>query len=341
MSATKRFAWFVAVLATTLLGLSGTAEARDLSLPSFDRNGDGGADLGVLRFGNPDATQWVWFTSTGFVTDVWGASAAADVPVPADYDGDGIVDAAVWRPGSPASTLFVKLSAGGSLVAPWGDAALGDLPLAADVNGDRRADLLVYRPGTPSTWYVRVTGGTPFTLQWGEAAPGDVPIVADFDDDGSADIGVRRPQDAPSGPADNHFIVRLSSGGALSFLWGTVVDFFVPGDLTGEGAADATVVRRMPDGNLRWFTREADGTFAALAEWGDADHGDVPVAADYDGDGTLDIAVWRPTSPRATFWIRRTATGAVTVLEFGDGSQDIPVVYAGHCLQNAGTPGCP
>jgi hypothetical protein len=232
----------------------------------------------------------------------------------------------------------VLFSGGGSLATAWGDSAHGDIPLVADINGDRRADFMVYRPGSPSTWFIRVTGGTPFTLQWGDNAFGDIPIVSDFNGDGRADIGVRRPEDAGTAPDDNHFIIRLSTLGSLAFRWGTVEDFYVPGDVNGDSAADFTVVRTLGNGDLRWFIATTAGTFAAV-DWGNANTvggiGDSPVAADYDADGTLDIAVWRPTTPRATFWIRRTANGAVTVLEFGDGAQDEATVFAGHCLQNS------
>lgn len=73
-----------------------------------------------------------------------------------------------------------------------------------------------------------------------------------------------------------------------------------------------------------WYTNSADGCAFTAIRWGMAS--DKLVPADYDGDGTVDAAVWRQES--GTWFIRRSKDAKAEIVNFGNGikeSNDVPV----------------
>src|SRR2546422_184458 len=83
--------------------------------------------------------------------------------------------------------------------------------------------------------------------------------------------------------------------------------------------ATAVTVYRQSSG--QWFTLLPTGQ-TIQPVWGCQSCGDVPVPADYDGDGTTDVAVFRPST--GTWYILRSSTGALKQVQWG-GSGDVPV----------------
>lgn len=76
---------------------------------------------------------------------------------------------------------------------------------------------------------------------------------------------------------------------------------------------------------LVWHIETGAGT-AGQVSFGVA--GDVPVPADYDGDGKADIATFRPSTN--TWWVLRSMDGATTTVAFGaNGDIPVPADYDG------------
>ncbi len=132
-----------------------------------------------------------------------------------------------------------------------------------------------------------------------------------FDFDGKADFAVFRPTERTWYSLSS----ELKTFSAVT--WGAANDRPVPADYDGDGLTDEAVYR-----NGNWFIRKSSNGEMFSVKWGGTTQTeggytyDEPVPADFDGDGTADIAVFRP------------ADGVWYILQSSNGfSQNYPLIF--------------
>lgn len=181
-----------------------------------------------------------------------------------------------------------------------------------DFDADGKADASVYR-ASDRFWYInRSTAG--FTsVQFGTAT--DTITPADFDGDDKADIAVWR--EAPANQAV-FYILQSSNNTVRADVFGqTGDDPTAVGDWDGDGKADPAVFRDSAFGSQSYFfyrgsLNNPNGN-VTYVPWGSA--GDKAIRGDFDGDGKMDAAVFRPST--AIWYINQSSNGTVRFENWG------------------------
>jgi hypothetical protein len=286
------------------------AGSRLLAVEDANANAVPPADLAIWR---PSSGAWWVLGGPGSAQTTQGWGMSGDIPAPGDYDGDGKTDFAIFRP-SDGSWWVVNSSTGTGTFALccWGQS--GDISVAGDFDGDGKTDFALFRSSPTGFWIHRTSDGYSYNVSFGY--PGDLPAVADYDGDGKSDVGLYD-------NASQSFIwVSSKDGQTYTQPWGSSGDKPVSADYDGDGKADFATIHIDPStSQFTWnIRRSSDGGTTSMA-WGDANDGDIPVPNDYDGDGKVDIAIWRNSD--GNWWINQSSAG-VRVQSWGM-SGDIPV----------------
>lgn len=181
-----------------------------------------------------------------------------------------------------------------------------------DFDGDGRTDIAVFRP-SQEVWYLYLSCSGSFTgAVWGYRT--DKLVPADYDGDGITDFAVWR-------PSNGYWYLYQSRDGYRETSWGaaSLGDVPVPADYDGDGKADIAVYRPgASTGQWSYFymlpSGSPPGTYTQ-EHWGQ--YGDVPVPADYDGDGKANLAVFRASEK--TWHIQMaSAPGGIFSFQFGN-----------------------
>ena len=140
--------------------------------------------------------------------------------------------------------------------------------------------------------------------QWGNNSLGDKPFQADIDGDGLADLIVWRPSDGTWYWLTSGTNYAYINGGSRQWGNASLGDVPMVGDVDGDGLADL-IIWRASTGTWYWLTSSTGYSYASAGggiQWGNQSLGDQPMLADYDGDGKVDLAVWR-ASTGTWYWL--------------------------------------
>jgi hypothetical protein len=202
-----------------------------------------------------------------------------------------------------------------------------------DFDGDGRADFTVFRPSS-SVWYIlNSSNNSLLSVNLGQS--GDLITPADYDSDGRTDTAVFRPAGQGDPNRAYFYILQTSSNSIRAEQFGKQGDIPMPGDWDGDAIVDLAVYRdgSQTGGQSYFFYRPSSQPlvdYRSIA-WGAT--GDKPILGDFDGDGRLDAAIFRPSI--AYWYILRSTNNQVMQQQFGI-STDIPAAadYDGDGITN-------
>lgn len=227
-----------------------------------------------------------------------------------DFDGDGKTDFSVFQPSSgnwsienSSNNSFSTINFGVS----------SDKIVPGDYDGDGKTDIAVFRPSN-GVWYILGSSNGFQGFQFG--LNNDIPVAADYDADGKTDIAIWR-------PSDGVWYILQSSLGFRAVKWGTYGDKPIVGDFEGDGKPDLAVFRPAEGA---WYILQSSSTKIYFLPSGIIPifgvSSDKPLAADFNGDGKTDIAVFRPSN--GVWYILNSNDGSFSGIQFGV-SEDVPI----------------
>ncbi len=243
-----------------------------------------------------------------------------------DFDGDGRADYAVTRNENGSKVWYIWQTTAGFRAMQWGIDS--DKIAAGDYDGDNKTDIAVVRPviGTLSAgeFFVFQSSTNSFYYQISEYEVNTVaiePVQQDYDGDGKTEIAVLYKRADGSG----RVIFRETSNSANRrvYLPDANQSFLRLGDLTGGGTSD--IIYHTSDNN-RLNISNYPCCFVQNTFFGTA--GDQYLAADFDGDGKGEIAVFRESD--GTWWWIKSSDATIQAVQWGSaGDKPVPADYDG------------
>jgi hypothetical protein len=319
-----------------------------------DFNGDGKPDLAIVDQGSNAVSVLTNTTVPGSATVSFAPRqdfTTGNGPVSAavgDFNRDGELDLAVVNQYSNSVSVLLNTTAPGSAVPSFKvkqDFATGSLPnsvAVGDFNGDNRPDLAVADVGsnrvsvllnttTPGSSTASFSPRVDFVTS---SAP-DAVAVGDINGDGMPDLAVANffsssvsvllNKTAPGSTAPS-FATRQD------FATGSFPDAVAIGDLNGDGVPDLAIADSGSNStSVLVNTTGVGATTPSFAAKQDLATGAAPASvalADFNGDGTLDLAVANFTSNTISVLLNTTGPSVTITRETAVGTildDDSPV----------------
>ena len=313
----------------------GAAPVGLLSLGDF--NGDGKIDVAfstgqqTVFLGNGDGTLQVPpRTSSG--------APFPDYVTTGDFDGDAKLDIAT----SSAGSVYIQMGKGDGTFQPATTAFSSNGPIAAaDVNGDGRLDLVLVTvtvgplpsPLSPSSAEIHLGNGdgtfsSPNYYGISIAGGGTATIaIADLNGDGKSDV-IADFGCCGSGTAPGSILLGNGNGTFRGIDWGSTGSLLPAatalGDFEKKGALDVAV---LSSNSLLILSNNGSGGLSLIHTYTLQQNDFAIVAADFNGDGDIDLAVVG-IDPVSAAWSYSVLLGS------GDGSFQSPNIYT----QSGGSP---